>query len=48
MVDGIVLSLYGLGTVFASLVSFAGLVAIMQRTLGKPPASTPQDGEEHR
>lgn len=35
MMDGIVLSLYGLGTVFAALVSFSVLVLIMQRLMGR-------------
>lgn len=33
MRDGIILSLYGMGTVFAALVSFALLVLLIRRAL---------------
>ncbi len=41
MLDGITLSLYGLGTVFAALVSFSVLVLVMQRLMGHPSVEDP-------
>lgn len=35
MVQGLQVTLYGLATVFASLVLFAGMVKLMQATMGR-------------
>lgn len=45
MRDGIVLSLYGMGLVFAALVSFALLVTLIRKVLPGPTAVSTADEE---